>query len=166
MMLWLPQQTHHGLSLAPVLLALVRVMRTCIATVSEGDNDDECMSLDRAKLQRTPCDRCVRAIMRTLACVRICVHACARVCVCFSSSLSLSLFVSFSLSLSLYPCLFLSFLFLTLSCSLHLSLCISVCLCLCVSASVLLCVFVLMSDVIQQILSTNLTKCPVVVHQQ
>ena len=53
MKLRLPQQTHHGLSLAPVLLALVRLMKTRTATVSEGANDDECMSLDLAELQRT-----------------------------------------------------------------------------------------------------------------
>jgi len=53
MMLRLPQQTHHGLSLAPVLLALVRLMRTRTTTVSEGGDDDECMFLDLAELQRT-----------------------------------------------------------------------------------------------------------------
>jgi len=50
----LPHQTHHGLSLAPVKLALVRLMKTRTATVSEGGDDDECMSLDLAELQRTP----------------------------------------------------------------------------------------------------------------
>ena len=54
MMLSLPQQTHHGLSLLPEMLALVRLMRTRTVTVSEGSDDDECMSLDCAELQRTP----------------------------------------------------------------------------------------------------------------
>ena len=53
-MLRLPHQTHHGVSLAPVLLALVWIMRTRIGTVSEGGDDDECLSLDLAELQRTP----------------------------------------------------------------------------------------------------------------
>jgi len=48
-MLRLPQQTHHGLS-----LVLVRLMRTRTATVSEGGDDDECMSLELAEIQRTP----------------------------------------------------------------------------------------------------------------
>jgi hypothetical protein len=54
MMLRLPQQTHHGLSLAPVLLALVWLLRTRTVIVSEGEDEDERMSLDLAELQRTP----------------------------------------------------------------------------------------------------------------
>ena len=53
-MLRLPQQTHHGLSLAPVQMALVRLMKTRTGTISKGGDDDECMSLDLAELQRTP----------------------------------------------------------------------------------------------------------------
>jgi len=53
-MLRLPQQTHYGLSLAPVLLSLVRLLKTRTATVNGGGDDDACMSLDLAELQRTP----------------------------------------------------------------------------------------------------------------
>jgi len=53
-MLRSPQQTHHGLSLVPVLLALEWLLRTHTVTVSEGEDEDECMSLDLAELQRTP----------------------------------------------------------------------------------------------------------------
>ena len=54
MMLRLPQQTHHGLSLASVLLALVWLLRIRTVIVSEGEDEDEYMSLDLAELQRTP----------------------------------------------------------------------------------------------------------------
>jgi len=59
---------------------------------SESD-EDECMSLDLADLQRTPQDQCVRAIVRTLACVRVCM--CVRACA--FQSLSLALRVEFLL---------------------------------------------------------------------
>jgi len=51
-----PQKTHHRLSLAPVLLALVRQLRTRTAWVSEGEDEDAYMSLDSVELQRTPRD--------------------------------------------------------------------------------------------------------------
>jgi len=54
MMLRLPQQTHHGFSLAPVLLALVWLLRICTVIFSEGEVEDECMSPDLADLQQTP----------------------------------------------------------------------------------------------------------------
>jgi len=54
MMIRLPQQTHHGLSLAPVPVAMVRKLRIRTVIVSEGEDEDECMSLDLAELQRTP----------------------------------------------------------------------------------------------------------------
>jgi len=100
------------------------------------------------------------------------VHACLCVCVCVCVCvfLSLSLILSLSLSLSQSVSLSLSasiFFFLSLSCSLSCSLnlypCVSVSLCLCVHASVSLCTHV---SRVYQILSTNLTKRPVVLHQQ
>ena len=54
MMLRLPQQLHHGLSLASVLLALVWLLRIRTVIVSEGEDENEYMSLDLAELQRTP----------------------------------------------------------------------------------------------------------------
>ena len=36
-----------------------------------GRMDESCMSLDLAKLQRTPRDRRLRVFVRTLACVRV-----------------------------------------------------------------------------------------------
>jgi len=113
--------------------------------------------------------------MRTLACVRICVYACACVCVFLSLSLTFSLSLSLSPSLSFYPCLLLSFfsflsrvlpLVFSICISVPLYVCVSVRLCLRVSASMRLCIFVLMYDVIHQILSTNLTKRPEVLRQQ
>ena len=47
-------QTHHGLSLASVLLALVWLLKIRTFIVSEGEDEDEYMSLDLAELQRTP----------------------------------------------------------------------------------------------------------------
>ena len=125
----------------------------------------------KTQLHRTLQDRCVHAIVRALACVCVCVwvcvFVCVCVCVCFSLCLSCFLSLYLSLSLSLYPCLFLSFRFsLSLVLSLVLSLCISVYLCLCVCTSVRLCVFVLIDDVIHQIVFPNLRKRPLVHHQQ
>ena len=102
-------------------------------------NEDECMSLDLANLQRTPRDRCLRVFVRTLACVRVCMCVCARV----SLSRVLSLFSHYlPLSLALFLSLFLFF-FFSLSLSLFsLSQClnVSVSLCLHVSESLFLCV--------------------------
>jgi len=114
-------------------------------------------------------DVCMQSCARLLVCVCLCECVCLCVCVCVCFSLCLSCFLSLylSLSLSLYPCLFLSFRFsLSLVLSLVLSLCISVYLCLCVCTSVRLCVFVLIDDVIHQIVFPNLRKRPLVHHQQ
>jgi len=39
-----------------MLLALVRLLRTHTATLVEGEDEDECMSIDLAELYRTLCD--------------------------------------------------------------------------------------------------------------
>ena len=71
---------------------------------SEVD-EDECMSLDLVKLQRTPHDRCVCVTVCTLL---VCVFVC--LCVRVRSSLTFSLFhlLSFFLFLNLAFSLFLS----------------------------------------------------------
>jgi len=111
----------------------------------------------------------VQSCARLLVCVFVCMRV--RICVCVSLSLFhfLSLTPFFSICLTIlvyiYPFTFLSF-SCSLSCSLYLNLCISVFLSCCVAVSLCLCVFVLMYAVIYQILPTNLTKRPVVLHRQ
>ena len=101
-------------------------------------NEDECLSLDLAKLQRTPRDRRLRVFVRTLACVRVCMCVCARAS--FSRVLSLFLTPFFSPLLSPFFSFSFSFsLFLSLS---FLSLGVLMSLCLCVSMSLSLCFFV------------------------
>jgi len=109
---------------------------------------------------------CARLLLCIFVCVRVRVHVRVRVSLSLFHFLPLSLFPSVYLFIHVCFSRFFPFsLVFSLSCSLYLSLCISVCLCLCVSASLRLCVFVLIYDVIHQILSPNLTKRPVVLHQ-
>jgi len=97
-------------------------------------SEDECMSLDLAKLQRKPRDRRLRVFVRTLACVRVCMCVCARVSFSRVLSLFLTPFLSpllspfFSFSFSFSP--FLSLSFLSLNVSMSQCLCVSVSPCL------------------------------------
>jgi len=154
------RQTHHRLSLTPVLLAFVRLSRTRTATVSEGERFQDIRA--RWRWMHVPWPRQAPEDTAKLMYARDCAHAClcayflcvrACVCMCAFLSLSLSLSLSFSIGWSRHPCLFLSFCHSfsrVLSQSFSFSLSVSFCLflsfrlSLSCSLSLGLCVFVLL----------------------